>query len=262
MKKSKIEWTEATWNPHYGCRKVSPGCKFCYMFRDRVKLKGLEEDKIRIVQKSKTTFNDPLHWKTGKLVFTCSWSDFFIEDADEWRDECWEIIKQTPHHQYQILTKRPERINDCLPADWNTYDYGHVWIGVSVENNEMLYKVDELKKVDANIRFLSVEPLIENVRLTPELLDGIHWVIIGGESGDEPTVSKYNYRPCSISWVNDIIIDCKNANVPVFVKQMGTHIARKFNYKSEHGSWMHEFPRNMQVREFPIDVEDYFQTLE
>src|ERR1700761_9152752 len=109
-----IQWTNKSWNPWQGCRKVSAGCKFCYMFREKEKY---GQNGSRIVR-SKTTFTAPLKWKDPSLVFTCSWSDFFIEEADEWRQEAWDIIKATPHLTYQILTKRPERIGMCLPADW------------------------------------------------------------------------------------------------------------------------------------------------
>jgi len=107
---SSIQWTHSSWNPWTGCRKVSSGCKFCYMMRDK-EIYGKDGT---IVVRSKTTFNDPLKWKEPKLVFTSSWTDFFIEEGDQWRDEAWAIIKKCPHHIFQILTKRPERINDHL----------------------------------------------------------------------------------------------------------------------------------------------------
>ena len=107
---SKIQWTNATWNPWHGCKKVSPGCKFCYMYRDKERY---NQDPTTVL-KSKTKFNAPLQWNEPKLIFTCSWSDWFIEEADQWRAEAWKIIKNTPHHTYQILTKRPERIKDHL----------------------------------------------------------------------------------------------------------------------------------------------------
>src|SRR5215472_9745754 len=122
-----IEWTDATWNPWMGCRKVSPACAHCYMFSDQRRY-GHDPGVIR---RSKTTFDAPLRWPTEeKLVFTCSWSDWFIEDADEWRPEAWEVIRQTPHLTYQILTKRPELIADRLPADWGR-GWPNVWLGVS-----------------------------------------------------------------------------------------------------------------------------------
>ncbi|MDP9961663.1 DUF5131 family protein [Chryseobacterium lathyri] len=130
MEKTKIQWTEATWNPWHGCKKVSPGCKFCYMYRDKDRY-GQDPT---MVLKSKMTFKQPLKWKDPQLIFTCSWSDWFIEEADAWRNEAWGIIRKTPQHTYQILTKRPERIKDNLPDCFN--ELNNVLIGVSVESQE------------------------------------------------------------------------------------------------------------------------------
>lgn len=113
-KSSFIEWTQATWNPWHGCIKVSEGCRYCYMYRDKTRY----GQNPKIISKSKTTFDDPLKWAEPQLIFTCSWSDWFIDAADDWRDEAWEIIRKSPHHTFQILTKRPERIADHLPSDW------------------------------------------------------------------------------------------------------------------------------------------------
>ena len=109
---TEIEWTEATWNPWMGCTKVSPGCAHCYMFREQRQYGRDPETVVR----SKTKFREPMKWAEGRLVFTCSWSDWFHEGADAWRPEAWEIVRATPQHTYQILTKRPERIVDHLPA--------------------------------------------------------------------------------------------------------------------------------------------------
>ncbi len=134
-KSTLIEWTNASWNPWRGCHKVSQGCKHCYMFRDQTKY-GHDPN---VVVRSKTTFNDPLKWtqhvRNGAQlkVFTCSWSDWFIKEADPWRDEAWSIIRATPNIIYQILTKRAESIHDCLPEDWGN-GWPNVWLGVSVEN--------------------------------------------------------------------------------------------------------------------------------
>ena len=112
-RKSKISWTGPTWNPWTGCEKVGPLCKHCYMYREKDR-KGL--DPSTVVRSSNKTFNKPLSWRNPELIFTCSWSDFFIDKADEWREGAWSVIRNTPQHVYQILTKRPERINQCLPA--------------------------------------------------------------------------------------------------------------------------------------------------
>ena len=156
-----IEWTDATWNPWYGCEKISPGCKLCYMYRD---MERYGRDPYTPTR-SKTTFRAPLKWADPRLVFTCSWSDFFIAHADPWRTEALEIIRATPHHTYQILTKRPERVPGCLErydierlgamgkrAKSVGIEVGlprNVWIGVSVENADYLHRIDQLGAVRA-----------------------------------------------------------------------------------------------------------------
>jgi protein gp37 len=252
--KSEIQWTNATWNPWHGCHKVSDGCKFCYMFRDKERY-GQEPN---VVLRSKSTFNDPLKWKEPKLVFTCSWSDWFIEEADEWRDEAWHIIKSTPHLTYQILTKRPENIKDRLPADWGK-GYPNVWMGVSIENERnknRLLTLHENKPSDAVFKtFVSYEPALEHVEFHNDGLmlsyefEGLDWLIVGGESGNEN--GKYKYRPCELNWIRSIVGQCKDAKVPVFVKQMGTYLAKEMKLKDSHGGDISEFPEDLQIREFP-----------
>jgi protein gp37 len=161
--KSAIEWTQNTWNPWQGCRKVSPGCKFCYMYRDKIRY---GQDPTIVVRSSPATFNAPLKWKEPALVFTCSWSDWFVEEADSWRDEAWDIIRRTPHLTYQVLTKRPERIANHLPADWGD-GYPNVWLGTSVESQKYgMERIPLLQKIPAAVRFLSCEPLLGPVNLS------------------------------------------------------------------------------------------------
>lgn len=205
--KTAIEWTDATWNPWQGCTKVSPGCKHCYMYTGKLRY-GQDP---AIVVRSKTTFRDPLKWTRPQRVFTCSWSDFFHEAADLWRPEAWDIIKQTPHLTYQILTKRPQRIPACLPPLWSS-GWPNVWLGVSVENARYTSRIALLQRVPAVVRFLSVEPLLGPIPHMP--LDGIHWVIVGGESGPR-------HRPIKREWVTDIREQCLTAGVPFFFKQWG-----------------------------------------
>ena len=144
------------------------------MYRDKTRY-GQDPSNVT---RGKTTFELPLKWKEPKLIFTCSWSDFFIETADSWRAEAWDIIRATPHHSYQILTKRPERIAAHLPNDW---PLPNVWLGVSVENPRFYYRIAILRGIQAPIRFLSLEPLLTAMPKLP--LAGISWVIVGGESG-------------------------------------------------------------------------------
>src|ERR1041385_3774374 len=127
---SNIEWTDATWNPWRGCAKVSPGCAHCYMFTEQ---RRYGRDPTVVVRAASQTFRAPLRWREPRLIFTCSWSDWFHEDADEWRPEAWAIVRACPNLIFQILTKRPERIHDHLPLDCRD-GYPNVWLGVSVEN--------------------------------------------------------------------------------------------------------------------------------
>lgn len=228
-----IEWTDKTWNPWYGCTKVSPGCAHCYMYRDKRRF-GLDPE---TVVRSKTTFNAPLKWRDRALVFTCSWSDFFHEAADAWRPEAWDIIRRTPHLTYQILTKRPERIAAHLPDDWGE-GWPNVWLGTSVENQRWVSRIDHLCAVPARVRFLSCEPLLGPVDLGAALWrpmamselpayalndgcsDGIaprgllHWVIAGGESGPRA-------RPMELDWARSLRRQCHTAGVAFFLKQLG-----------------------------------------
>lgn len=205
--KSVIEWTQATWNPWHGCVKVSPGCKNCYMYRDK---KRYGQDPMLVVRSS-TTFYAPQTWLEPRLVFTCSWSDWFIESADEWRDEAWGVIRDTPHLTYQILTKRPERIREHLPSDWGT-GWPNVWLGVSIETQAYIERKRLLCSSPAKVRFISAEPLIGPLRLGS--LDSIHWVITGGESGPHA-------RAMDLDWVRSIRGQCQRAGVAYFHKQNG-----------------------------------------
>jgi len=202
---STIEWTEATWNPWHGCAKISPGCAHCYMYREKRRY-GQNPD---IVVRSKTSFDAPSKWTKSKMIFTCSWSDFFIENADAWRPEAWEIIRRTPQHTYQILTKRPDRITNSLPPGW---PFENVWLGVSVENPRFYWRIKTLEVVPASVRFLSLEPLLAPMSKLP--LGGISWVVVGGESGP-------HCRPMEPDWVREIREQCSNAGTAFFFKQWG-----------------------------------------
>lgn len=161
MINSKIEWTDSTHNFWEGCHKVSAGCKFCYMHRIQ---DGKKIDPNVVVKFD--GFRKPLGWAGQKLIFTCSMSDFFIEEADKWRPEAWEIISLTPQHTWLILTKRPERIKDCLPPDWGN-GYPNVWLGVTVENNESLFRLSLLAKIPAKLASCQQNPYLK--QLTSQL---------------------------------------------------------------------------------------------
>lgn len=215
-KNSSIEWTDNTWNPWRGCFKVSPGCKSCYMYRDQERY---GRDPRVVVRAADATFNKPLSWSEPARVFTCSWSDWFIEQADEWRNEAWDIIRQTPHLTYQILTKRPDRITECLPKGWKG-GWSNVWLGVSVENERYTWRLDELAKIPAKVRFISYEPALGRVDFEPWLYFGhFDWLISGGESGYK--TGKYRARPADINWFRDVRDQCQRHDVAYFHKQHG-----------------------------------------
>jgi len=187
-----------------------------------------------VVTQSKT-LRDPLKWKDGRRIFTCSLSDFFIQDADAWRPDAWEIIRQTPQHTYLILTKRPQLIQARLPHDWGN-GYPNVWLGISVENKAMqANRIPVLRQIPAVRRFLSLEPLLEP--LAPLDLDDISWVIVGGESGQQP-------RPMRHEWVWPILEACQRRNVAFFFKQsagaksgMGTALTLPDGSTQEIQAW-------------------------
>jgi protein gp37 len=206
-----IAWTHHTWNPIEGCRRVSEGCRNCYM-HDQLRRFGRDPS----VPRRTKTWEQPYRWEqrsrqTGvpELVFTCSLSDWFIEEMDRWRDDAWEVVRDCPHLIFQILTKRPQRIQDHLPADWGA-GYANVWLGVSIESNDYRWRADLLRQVPARVRFISAEPLLGPL---PDLdLTGIHWLIVGGESGP-------HFRPMDLDWARDLRDRAKAAGVAFFFKQ-------------------------------------------
>lgn len=253
---SEIQWTDATVNFWTGCKKVSPGCKYCYMYRDKERF---HQDPTSVLRTSHKTFYAALKWDEPKLIFTCSWSDFFIEEADQWREDAWDVIRKTPQHKWQILTKRPERVKACLPVDWGS-GWDNVWIGVSCENQETAdLRIPILLEIPAKTRFLSCEPLLGPIDLFAYInsfigsndipQDKIHWVILGGESGND--TGNYRYRASELIWYEKLIIQCTLVAVPVFMKQLGTHLAKELKLQDRAGGDIAEWGKDIQVREFP-----------
>lgn len=262
---SEIQWTDGTWNIARGCTKVDGDCKNCYMYRQSLKGTRYKPDQVI---KTKTVFTLPLHyketvsncWGGNPLIFTSSLTDFFHEDIDSYRHEAWDIIRRCPHLTFQILTKRPERIANHLPPDWGDR-WDNVWLGTSVGASDGLHRVDELLEVSAKVHFLSAEPLTTRLNLDRYLYNRYHmggdramynqlkWVIVGGESGNEN--GKYKYRECNQLWIENIVYQCKVANVPVFVKQVGTFLSKQLGMTDRHGGNFDEFPDSIRFREFP-----------
>ena len=231
---SNIEWTEMTWNPVTGCVKISQGCKHCYAERMAKRLHAMGSS--RYVDGFKPTLHhdlidQPKKWKKPRVIFVNSMSDLFQEAVPEqFIRDVFATMVACPQHTFQILTKRSDRVRklgQSLPWPSN------VWMGVSVEDARVISRVDDLRHVPAQVRFLSCEPLIGP--LTGLRLDGIHWVIVGGESGP-------GARPMKESWVNGIHAACVTSSVPFFFKQWGG-VRKEFAGRELHGRIYDEMPR-------------------
>jgi protein gp37 len=211
--RSAIEWTDATWNPVRGCTKVSPGCKHCYaeVFAERFRgVPGHPFEQGFDLRLVPDALELPTKWRTGRRVFVNSMSDLFHEDVPAaFIRRVFRVMASNPQHQFQLLTKRSER----LASFTNTISVPpNVWLGVSVENTDYIWRVHDLRSVKARVRFLSVEPLLGPIERLP--LRNIHWVIVGGESG-------HGARPMNAGWVRSIRDQCQEAGVPFFFKQWG-----------------------------------------
>ncbi len=212
-KKSNIEWTEMTWNPVTGCTKISPGCKHCYAETMSKRLVAMGAPRYR--NGFKVTLQEdladlPRRWKASRTVFVNSMSDLFHPSipADYIR-RIFRTMNECPQHQFQVLTKRAERLAELAPLlTWSP----NIWMGVSVESQAYTGRVEFLRSVPAHVRFLSVEPMLGPIDRLP--LDGIHWVIVGGESGR-------GARPVERAWVTSIFRQCRAEDVPFFFKQWG-----------------------------------------
>ena len=211
--KSRIEWTDATWNPVRGCTKVSPGCKHCYAETFAERFRGVpghpfeQGFDLRIVPEA---LELPQRWREPRLVFVNSMSDLFHEDIPlEYIQRVFRVMADAPRHQFQVLTKRAVRMAELAPK--LTFA-PNIWAGVSVENQRYTSRIDSLREVPALTRFLSIEPLIGPIERLA--LKGIHWVIVGGESGP-------GARPMDPAWVRTIRDQCVKQRVPFFFKQWG-----------------------------------------
>lgn len=232
---STIEWTDTTWNPVVGCRKVSAGCKFCYAERMSARLAsmamsaeqssggqnaGRKANYKKVVGKNRrwtggieiveAALGDPAKWRSPRTVFVNSMSDLFHEDVPvEFIQRVFRVMNKNPQHVFQVLTKRPERTAALdSKLSWSE----NIWMGTSIEDERVAGRLEELRRVSARVRFLSLEPLLgplENLRLR-----GIHWVIVGGESGPKA-------RPMKPEWVESLKDQCLEADVPFFFKQWG-----------------------------------------
>lgn len=259
-----IEWTDETWNPVTGCDKVSPGCDHCYIERTvpfRIEGRRFNEDGRMGIRLHPDRLEKPLHWRKPRLVFVNSLSDLFHKDIpDAFIGEVFGVMAMCPDHTFQVLTKRPQRMASLVPSTGfhldvaiGVRDHGglpvgfsvptpNVWLGTSIESDRYTFRADHLRNTPAAIRWLSLEPLLGPL---PSLdLTGIHWVVVGGESGP-------GARPMPLGWVRYIRDICATAGVPFFVKQLGAVNARERAMTSRAGHDIDEFPEDLRIREFP-----------
>lgn len=263
MPKSKIEWTEFTVNPVVGCNRVSPGCDHCYAMNMAARLEAMGQNKYFFTTRKTSRGADwsgrinfdldalkkAVKRKVPTKFFVPSMGDLFHKDVTfEFIEEVTAIMATNPKHIYQVLTKRPEqllwfcdymshKLKEIGFAEFNGkyFEFPEfIWIGVSVENQDYIHRIGDLKKADAQTKFLSLEPLLGPIKGLN--LNGIDWVIIGCESGSKR-------RECKIEWVEDIVNQCKASNIPVFVKQL--QIDGKVVKDIE------QFPEQLRVRNYP-----------
>lgn len=239
---SGIEWTESTWNPVTGCTKVSPGCKYCYAERMAERLQAMGEPNY--VNGFQLTLQPqmlelPLKWKKSQTIFVNSMSDLFHEEVPiEYIQKVFDVMNEAHWHRFQVLTKRAERLEHLSSMlHWTP----NIWMGVSVESNEYRRRIEHLRRTGAYIKFLSLEPLLEPLRDLD--LAGIHWVIVGGESGPKA-------RPMHRAWVIDLRDQCRRAKVPFFFKQWGGRNKKRAGRLLEGRVW-----DQMPLQSRPAGVE-------
>ena len=227
--KSSIEWTQSTWNPVTGCTKVSLGCKNCYAERMAKRLKAMGQPNYRngfAVATHPASLELPLQWKSPQTIFVNSMSDLFHKDVpEEFIQKVFTVMRKAHWHRFQVLTKRSSRLIEMdSRLDWPP----NVWMGVSIETSEYTERIDDLRNTGAGVKFLSIEPLLGPVGVLD--LQGIDWVIVGGESG-------IGARPMNPGWVKDIRDQCQVRDVPFFFKQWGGVNKKKAGRILEGRTW-------------------------
>lgn len=243
--RSEIEWTDATWNPVRGCTKISPGCKHCYAETFSERFRGVPGHPfeygfdLRLVE---SALELPLRWRAGRRIFVNSMSDLFHDKVPvEYISRVFDVMRRAPQHQFQVLTKRAERMADIaatltMPPN--------VWMGVSVENQTYTTRAQHLCRVNASVRFLSVEPLLGAIDHLP--LAGINWVIVGGESGP-------GARPMKPEWVTSLRDQCVTARVPFFFKQWGGVRKHTTGRELEGRTW-DQMPRKLPAKKSSLSL--------
>ncbi|HOM61717.1 MAG TPA: phage Gp37/Gp68 family protein [Anaerohalosphaeraceae bacterium] len=224
-----IEWTDCTWNPASGCTKISAGCAHCYAERMARRLEAMGQARYRngfAVTLHPEALEEPLGWKKSRLVFVNSMGDLFHEEIPlEFIQKVFDVMNRCPQHIFQILTKRSQRMAELAPLlEWGE----NIWMGVTVENSDYLHRIECLQRVPARVCFLSLEPLLGP--LDDLVLDGLDWVIVGGESGPQA-------RPMKEEWVLSIQSKCQKEGVPFFFKQWGGVNKKKAGRLLQDRTW-------------------------
>lgn len=258
MAETQIEWTDATWNPVAGCSIKSAGCKNCYAMQMAKRLEAMDIDKYKGLIKKNTknpVWNGkvkedrdslimPYKWRKPRKIFVNSMSDLFHEKVSEgFIRDVWKVMEETPQHNYQILTKRPERMQEIVTKKIRNI-LPNVWLGTSIEDDRVLSRIEHLRETPAAIRFISFEPLIGSVGKVN--LKDIHWAIVGGESGA-------NARPIKEEWIDEIYDQCSCYDTAFFFKQWGTwgkdnkKRSKKANGREYRGQTWDEMPNYAQL---------------
>ncbi len=243
---SKIEWTDSTWNPVTGCTKISPGCKYCYAEVIAERFRGVPNHPYEQgfgMRLWPQRLELPLKWKKPRRIFVNSMSDLFHPYVpDEFIDRVFETMRKASNHQFQVLTKRPERMSEYMES-WDknlgplAEKHPNIWLGTSIETEKYMERAHLVSRLSSSVRFLSCEPLLGSLDLRPVLgggHGGINWVIVGGESGPRS-------RPMKKEWVTEIRNQCRSAEVPFFFKQWGGTNKKKAGRILESRTW-DEYP--------------------
>ena len=240
--KSRIEWTESTWNPVTGCTKISAGCKNCYAERMAGRLKAMRSKNYLNgfeLTLHHQVLEAPLKWKRPRTIFVNSMSDLFHKKVPfDFIAKLFDVMSKASQHRFQILTKRSDRLltlNTKLPWPKN------IWMGVTVENAESAYRIEHLKQIDAATKFISFEPLLSDI--TDLNLDGIDWAIVGGESGPKA-------RPMKSEWAYSLRDQCFSAKVPFFFKQWGGVNKKKNGRKLDGKIWSQMPEKNLRGNKY------------
>jgi protein gp37 len=244
-----IEWTDATWNPVTGCTKISAGCDNCYAERFSERFRGTPDHPFEYgfdLTLRPERIEQPLRWREPRMIFVNSMSDLFHKEIPtSFISRVCDTMEKAHWHTFQVLTKRSSLMRNFLRRRYGDgRGPAHIWFGVSVEDGTKLSRVRHLQEAPAGVRFLSIEPLIGSIGKLD--LTGIDWVIAGGESGPEA-------RPMDLVWLLGLVDQCRESQVPLFIKQWGSVLARDAGLRHPKGGDPEEWPAELRIREWPED---------